>query len=87
MDSGTDVFHRELVRLEHDRKYGFADRRGRIVIPVRYDGALNSDEEGPKVCVGCRMEKSGEYGLFTGGHWFSADGRGHLRAVSNPPAR
>jgi len=84
MDNGADWFHRGLVRLERDGKYGFADWKGRIVIPIRYDGADNTDEEGPKVCVGCRVERSGEYGAFVGGQWFSVDAHRHLHKTSGP---
>ena len=84
MDNGADPFHHGLVRLERSGKYGFADPKGRIVVPIRYDGAMNSDEYGPSICVGCKAEGDGEYHYFTGGQWFTLDsgGRLHRRAES-----
>lgn len=82
MDNGAEAFHHGLVRLERGGRYGFADRNGRIVVPIRYGGASNSDDEGPRVCVGCRLERKGEYGFFTKGQWFSVDAGGRLHKLS-----
>jgi len=80
MDNGADEFHHGLVRLQRGEKYGFADPKGRIVIPVHYDGAMNTDEDGASVCVGCKVQQSGEHSFFTAGQWFAVDARGRLRA-------
>lgn len=85
MDNEADPFHHGLVRLERAGKYGFADPKGRIVVPIRYDGALNSDEEGPRVCAGCRVEQDGEYHYFAGGHWFDVDAGGRLHPRAKGP--
>jgi hypothetical protein len=82
MDNGADWFHRGLVRLERGGKYGFADSEGRVIVPIRYDGASNTDEDGPRVCVGCRVERQGEHGVFKGGQWFNVDPHGRLREAS-----
>ena len=79
MDNGADDFHRGLVRLQHGAQYGFADPTGRIVVPITYDGALNTDEDGPMVCVGCSLKQEGEHSLFTAGRWFTVDAAGRLR--------
>jgi hypothetical protein len=82
MDNGADFFHRGLVRLERGGKYGFADSKGRIIVPIRYEGASNSEEDGPQVCVGCRTELIGEHGEFKRGQWFNVDARGLLHEIS-----
>jgi hypothetical protein len=81
MDNGADWFHRGLVRLQRDAKYGFADWTGRIVVPIRYDGAGNDDQAGPSVCVGCKTVQEGEHSSFVGGTWFSVDSRGGLHEI------
>lgn len=84
MDNGADWFHHGLVRLERSGKYGFADWKGRVIVPLRYDGAINSEEAGPRVCSGCTIERLGEYGLFKGGQWFDVDARGQLHKIAGP---
>ena len=81
MDNGADDFHRGLVRLQRGAKFGFADPTGRIVVPIQYDGAINTDEDGPKVCVGCGLRQEGEHAVFTEGKWFTVDARGGLHAI------
>lgn len=83
MDNGADWFHRGLVRLERGGKYGFADPKGHLIVPIRYDGASNTEEDGPRVCVGCKVERLGEHGVFKGGQWFDVDAGGRLREVPN----
>lgn len=84
MDNGADWFHRGVVRLERGGKYGFADSTGRVIVPILYDGASNTDQDGPRVCVGCRVERVGEYGVFKGGQWFKVDARGRIRKATSP---
>ncbi len=84
MDNMADQFHHGVVRLKRGEKYGFADPTGRIVVPIRYDGAMNSDEYGPRVCAGCRVERDGEYSVFTGGRWFDVDIGGRLHEIPAP---
>lgn len=84
MDDGADWFHRGVVRLERGGKYRFADFHGRVIVPIRYDGASNTDQDGPRVCIGCRVERVGEYGVFKGGQWFNVDARGRVRKETNP---
>jgi hypothetical protein len=49
MENGLDSFHNGLVRFVRNKKYGFANRKGQIVIPPVYDGALNFDNGVTKV--------------------------------------
>ncbi len=79
MDNWADLFHDGLVRVKRGDKWGFADRQGREVIPVTYDGALNFNNGMAKVCVGCRSKCQAsdcEHREFTGGEWKCINTRG-----------
>jgi hypothetical protein len=81
MDNGADVFHGGLVRFSQNKKWGFADERGRIVVAPIYDGAMNFDNGLAKVCNGCRStcaEPKCEHHLFTGGEWFYINTKGKI---------
>jgi hypothetical protein len=73
MDNGPDEFHHGLVRVNRNEMWGYADASGRIVVPVHYSCAINSEDIGPLVCVGCRIERQGEHKACLDGHWFHAD--------------
>lgn len=73
MDNGPDEFHDGLVRVERKGKCGFADRRGKLVVPPAYDGCLNFESKVARVCVKCRSEcadKDCEHRELKGGDWF-----------------
>jgi WG containing repeat len=81
MENGPDPFHAGLVRFVRKNKYGFANRRGQIVIPPVYDGAIYFENGVAKVCRGCQekcTEAECEHHTFDGGEWFSIDLKGHL---------
>jgi hypothetical protein len=81
MDNGADVFHDGLVRFSHDKKWGFADERGKIVILPIYDGAMNFGNGLAKVCRGCRSEcaeSECEHRVFAGGEWFYINTKGKI---------
>jgi hypothetical protein len=84
MDNGPDKFHHGLVRVSRDEMWGYADPSGQIVVPVKYSCAINSEDIGPLVCVGCRIEQQGEYRACLDGHWFHTDARGHLTPSHAP---
>jgi hypothetical protein len=84
MDNGPDEFHHGLVRINRDEMWGYADPDGRVVVPVKYSCAINSEDIGPLVCVGCRIEQQGEYQACLDGHWFRTDTRGHLTPSQAP---
>lgn len=84
VDNGPDEFHHGLVRINRNEMWGYADSSGRIVVPVKYSCAINSDDSGPLVCVGCRIEQQGEYQACRDGHWLHADTRGHLTQSHAP---
>ena len=83
MDNGADWFHHGLVRLERQGKFGFADSKGHIVVPIIYEGAGNGPD-GPSVCVGCNVVRVGEYNEFRGGYWFQVDVHGRMVGPAKP---
>jgi WG containing repeat len=81
-DNGPDEFHDGLVRFVKGRKYGFADRTGKTVIPPRYDGAMPFAGGRAKVCLACVdkcADRECEHHVFSGGNWFSLDKTGMIR--------
>ncbi|MGB2624201.1 MAG: WG repeat-containing protein [Candidatus Acidiferrum sp.] len=88
MDNGADWFHDGLVRIVRNGKYGFANRRGQVVISPVYDGALNFEKGLATVCKGCKSKCTAphncEYHVFAGGEWFQIDTRGTVVARLHP---
>lgn len=79
MDNGANVFHHGLVRVTRDHRWGLADTRGRLVVPLEYDGMLDYQPgKGWQVCTGCRAASDGEHGWFEGGRWGWLDRHGRL---------
>jgi hypothetical protein len=79
MDNGADVFHDGLVRFSKNNKWGFADVKGKVVVPAIYDGALNFEKGLAKVCNACRSECAGtdcEHHIFAGGEWVYINTKG-----------
>jgi hypothetical protein len=89
MDNGADWFHDGLVRIVRNGKYGFANRRGEVVIPAIYDGAMNFEKGRAAVCKGCESKCVGadsgcEYHSLTGGEWFQLDAKGTVLSRPHP---
>jgi hypothetical protein len=81
MDNWADSFHDGLVRIVSNGKYGFANRKGQMVIPPIYDGAMNFENGRAIVCNGCESrsaDREGEYHLFAGGTWFRINTKGKV---------
>lgn len=80
-DNGPDDFHDGLVRFVKNNKYGFADRRGKVVVAPIYDGAMNFENGRAEVCKGC-VDKCVapycEYHVFSGGVWSTINSRGQV---------
>jgi hypothetical protein len=78
-DNGASGFHHGLVRVTRGGKWGLADTRGRLAVPMRYNGMLEYDPRtGWAACEGCRVEKDqgGEHSWFAGGRWLRLNARG-----------
>jgi hypothetical protein len=87
IDSGPDSFHDGLVRIVKNGKYGFANRRGKIVVAAIYDGALNFDRGRATVCKGCRSkcaEPDCEHHFFAGGEWLQINTTGAILGRATP---
>ncbi len=81
MDNGADIFHDGLVRFSKNKKWGFADEQGNIIIPPVYDGALNFQAGLARVCKGCVekcVNKNCEQRYFSGGAWFYLNTKGKI---------
>jgi hypothetical protein len=77
MDNYANDFHRGLVRVTRNSKWGLADTHGRLVVPFKYDGMLDYQPgKGWEVCTGCRAASDGEHGWFEGGEWQLLDRSG-----------
>lgn len=82
-DNGADPWKNGRVRIRRGDKWGFADPRGREVIPPVYDGALPFEKGRARVCRGCRQtcaDPGCEIHLFVGGEWLCIDPRGRPAA-------
>ena len=89
-DNGASPFHYGLVRVVDKEKWGLADSRGSAIVPMKYDGMYEYDEESDRgwlVCVGCHYEPRGEYGWFEGGDWYWLDRRGQVKSKAEEPPR
>jgi hypothetical protein len=78
-DNGPASFHDGLVCVVRNNKYGFANRKGQLVIPAIYDGAWNFESGRAKVCKGCENKCAGgdcDHHFFSGGEWFQIDTHG-----------
>jgi hypothetical protein len=84
MDNAPDEFHHGLVRINRNEMWGYADASGRTVVPVKYSCAINLDDIGPLVCIGCRIDQQGEYHACLDGHWLHADSHGRLTPSHAP---
>jgi hypothetical protein len=78
-DNWAETFYDGLVRIVRNGKYGFANRRGEVVIDPIYDGALNFEKGRTTVCKGCQIkcaDHDGEHRYLEGGEWFEIDTKG-----------
>jgi WG containing repeat len=83
-DYWADSFHDGLVRIVKNGKYGFANRKGKVVIAPIYDGALNFENGIAAVCNGCRskcVDDQCEYHSLVGGRWYRINIKGHYGIV------
>jgi hypothetical protein len=86
-DNWADSFHDGLVRVVRSKKYGFANRKGRIVISTNYDGAMNFEKGKAKVCNRCEskcVDHDCEHHVFAGGEWFQINTQGIVVARIRP---
>ena len=87
-DNWADEFSEGFVRTVINKKYGFANRQGKIVIPAKYDGAFPFEHGHAVVCIVCRetcvmsdhpkanSDADCEHHIMMGGHWFKINKAG-----------
>ena len=94
VDNWAEEFSDGLVRTFVNKKYGFADRQGKIVIAPQYDGASPFQDGYAVVCIGCRESCAMtdplesrldvcEHHIMTGGEWLKINKAG--RAIARVP--
>ena len=89
-DNWADSFSDGLVRTVVNEKYGFADRKGKIVITPKYDWASPFKHGSAQVCIGCHetcvkpdnmeADPDCEHTMVTGGEWFKINRAGRVVA-------
>lgn len=91
-DNWADEFSDGLVRTVINKKYGFADRHGKIVVAAKYDGAFPFVNGYAVVCIDCHetcvmsdqptphSDLDCEHHIMTGGKWFKINRAGRVVA-------
>jgi len=82
MDNWADDFNDGLVRVHRRNKWGFADKTGKIIIPLIYDCAMGFEDGVARVCEGCKYERvhDGEFRwMCKGGTWKRIDTTGKAK--------
>ena len=90
-DNWAEGFSDGLVTICVNKKCGFADRYGKIVIAPKYDGVSPFEHGYAEVCVGCREACAAtdppesrldvcEHHVMTGGDWFKINKAGRVVA-------
>lgn len=90
MDNGADQFHHGLVRVTRYNKWGLANLKGKLVVPLQYDGLLtNPSGSGWLACTGCTTVSDGEHSWPSGGTWSKLDSNGKVteRVTAAPTGR
>ncbi len=80
-DNGADGFSEGLTRFVKNKKVGFANRRGDIVIEPKYDYAEAFNYGIAGFCNGCVWENRGEHSFITGGTLGYINNKGDTLAV------
>ena len=83
VDNWADSFHDGLVRVVRNEKYGFANRKGQVVISAKYDAAMNFENGKATVCNRCESKCADhdcEHHVFAGGEWFQINTQGMVVA-------
>jgi len=78
IDNGPDNFSECLARYLDDKKTGFIDASGRIVIKAQFGFAYPFEGGFSRVCNDGIKEMSGEYELIKSSHWGCINKNGQL---------
>jgi len=75
-DNGPDYLIEGLFRVIRNKKIGYADRYGVVVIPCQFDCAYYFDNGKAKVSKDCKEIQDGEYYKWESDSWFYIDKTG-----------
>ena len=78
-DNAPDEFINGLVRVKIGEKFGYADRRLKVVIPAIYDGTYRFSNGRARACLGCVSVSDGEHSWYRGGQPVCLERRGGQR--------
>ena len=60
-DNGPDYVSDGMYRIIENGKMGFANEKGKVVIPPKYDFVWPFEKGSAKFCNGCTFQKEGEH--------------------------
>lgn len=80
-DNGPSPFHSGLVRVSNAGKWGLANSKGEMVVPLEYDGLLEFDEGRWLACKACKVVREAEHSWFEDGEWFALNRHGHSKRI------
>jgi hypothetical protein len=97
-DNGADYFSEGLARTVARGKFGYVDRKLRVVIKPAFDFAFPFANGRAIVCLGCAVVAEGEHQSLQGGKWGMIDRSGvrivalrhslqQVQAMQRPPRR
>jgi hypothetical protein len=75
-ENGADYFAEGLARTVSGGKFGYVDRKLRVVIEPQYDFAFPFARGKAAVCLGCTVVAEGEHQAVRGGMWGVIDREG-----------
>ncbi len=86
-DNGPDMINEGLMRFVKDKKVGFVNRAGEVVIPAKYDFADMFNYGIAAYCNGCYRDRSkgGEHAPLKGGTWGYINKNGEVLKPSAKP--
>lgn len=76
-DNGPDEISDGLFRIVIDGKIGYADERGKIVIPPQFECTTPFEDGKARVAYECTLEADGEHQVMNSNHWFEIDKTGN----------
>lgn len=77
-DNGPDELQNGLRRIIINKKIGFANKKGNVVIQPVYDFCLPFNNGLAEFCVGCKSVKDKEHTVTEGGNWGFLDTSGQV---------
>jgi hypothetical protein len=77
-DNGPDPEQEGFIRFVENKKMGFVNSAGRIVIPAKFDFVYPFENGRALYCNGCKTIRMGEHSMLDEktGHWGEVDRRG-----------